>query len=66
MALVFVSRSRHDTEIRGFFRQAILNHGFEPDLMELEDLQYELAGPIIRDKITSCVTWRESIVFKGG
>lgn len=70
MALVFVSRSRHDKEIRGVFRQAILNHGFEPDLMELEDLHYELAGPIIRDKITddcrrSCFTWRESIVCKG-
>jgi hypothetical protein len=61
-----MSHSRYDKEIRGFFRQAILNRGFEPDLMELEDLHYEFAGPIIRDKITSCVTWRESIVFKGG
>lgn len=71
MALVFVSRSRHDKEIRGFFRQAILNHGFEPDLMELEDLQYELAGPIIRDKITddcrrSCFTWKRKYYFQRG
>jgi hypothetical protein len=61
VALVFVSHSRYDKEISGFFRQAILNHGFEPDLMELEDLHYELAGPIIRYKITddcrpSCFT----------
>ena len=41
MALVFVSRSRHDKEIRGFIRQGILNHGFEPDLMELEDLNWQ-------------------------
>jgi hypothetical protein len=39
--------------------------------MELEDLQYELAGPIIRDKITddcrrSCFTWKRKYYFQRG
>jgi hypothetical protein len=51
MAYVFVSHSRYDVEIVDFFRQTITNHGFDPILLELEDLHSEFAGPLIRDRI---------------
>lgn len=51
MASVFVSHSRYDFEIVEFFGQTITNHGFEPVLIELEDLHSEFAGPLIRDRI---------------
>lgn len=53
MAHVFVSHSRYDKEIVYFFRQTIKNHGFQPVLVELENLHSEFAGPLIRDKITN-------------
>ncbi|MGC1133577.1 MAG: hypothetical protein WA941_12200 [Nitrososphaeraceae archaeon] len=46
-----MSHSRYDFEIVEFFGQTITNHGFEPVLMELEDLHSEFAGPLIRDRI---------------
>lgn len=51
MAYVFISHSRYDKQIKEFFAETIANHGFEPVLMELENLHYEFAGPLIRDII---------------
>jgi hypothetical protein len=72
MPYVFVSHSQYDKEIRNFFAEAITNRGFEPVMMELENLHTEFAGPLIRDVISDeeciglAVLLGEKVLFSKG